>query len=179
MDDRGIADFGHADAVKELHDFGIFSGIHRGQHLIAIERESIGGGARFPANIDFHGAHNCGVKTVDDEPQELADVILGVACENLYALFVCNFLDGVDKTERPDDAIARPHELDQGFPFVEYADIQRGAHHFTLDRGFVKNRVEFISMGNGLETRIEKTRIAEIDKTRESVCRVVFFGNIH
>jgi hypothetical protein len=100
------------------------------------------------------------VKTIDDESEELADVVLRVARENLYALFVCDFLDGVDKTERPDDSISRPHELDQGFPFVEYADIQRGADHFTLDRGFVKNGVEFISMRNGLETRIEKTRIA-------------------
>jgi len=179
MDERGIAYFGDTDTVKEFHDFGIFSGIHRGQHLVAGERECVSGGARFPADIHFDGPHNCGMKTVDDEPEELAHVVLGIARENLYAFFVCDFLDGVDKTERPDDAIARPHELDQGFPFVEYADIQRGADHFTLDRGFVKNGVEFISMRNGLETRIEKTRIAEIDETRESVCRVVFFGNIH
>ena len=146
MDDRGIAYFGDADAVKEFHDFGIFGGIHRGQHLVAGERECVGGGARFPADIDFDGAHNGGVKTVDDEPEKLAHVILGVTRENLYAFFGGDFLDRADKPERPDDAIAGPHELDQGFPFVEYANIQRGADHFTLDRGFVKNGVEFVSM---------------------------------
>jgi hypothetical protein len=147
--------------------------------LVAGERECVGGGPRFPADIDFDGAHNRGVKTVDDEPEELAHVVLGVTCENLYAFFGGDFLDRADKPERPDDSIAGPHELDQGFPFVEYADIQRGTDHFTLDRGFVKNGVEFVSMRNGLETRIEKTRVAEIDETCESVCRVVFFGNIH
>ena len=119
------------------------------------------------------------MKTVDNESEELAHVVLGVTCENLYTLFICDFLDGADKTERPDDAITRPHELYKGFPFVEYADIQRGADHFTLDRGFVKNGVEFVSMRNCLETRIEKTRVSEIDETRESVCGIVFFGNIH